>query len=81
MQSNYLAQTVAGRTLNNQPALALVGSNVKRQTRFNARADRRRGNWDILGIDTALLWAVDACLADTDDNPMCAEPLADDIWP
>jgi len=81
MQSNYLAQAVADRTLNNQSIRSLVGSSVNRQTRYTARAERRRGNWDILGIDTALLWAVDACLADTDDNPMCAEPLADDIWP
>jgi hypothetical protein len=81
MQSNYLTQAVAGRALNNQSIRSLVGSNVNRQTRQNARAERRRGNWDILGIDTALLWAVDAYLADTDDNPMCAEPLADDIWP
>ena len=81
MQSNYLAQAVAGRAFNNQSTRALFGSSVKRQTRFYARAERRRGNWDILGIDTALLWAVDACLADTDDNPICAEPLADDIWP
>jgi hypothetical protein len=81
MQSNYLAQTVAGRAINNQSTRSLVGSSVTRPTRFNARAERRRGNWDILGIETALLWAVDACLADADDDPMCAEPPADDIWP
>ena len=79
MQSNYLAQAVAGRAFNDQAIRSLVGSSVNRQTRHHARAERRRGNWDILGIDTALLWAVDACLAD--DDPMCAEPPADDIWP
>ena len=79
MQNSYL--TPGNRAFNTGSVRSLVGSNVNRQTRHNARADRRRGNWDILGVDTALLWAVDACLAETDDDRMCAEPPAADIWP
>ena len=79
MQNSYL--TPGSRAFNTGSVRSHVGSNVNRQTRHNARADRRRGNWNILGVDTALLWAVDACLADTDDDPMCAELPAAGLRP
>lgn len=82
MPSNsFLTHGLAGGALNSAPASSLVGSNNNRQSRHKARADRRRGNWDILGVDTALLWAVDACLVETDDDPQCAVDPVSDLWP
>jgi hypothetical protein len=58
-----------------------VQSYTSRQTRFDARADRRFNDWFLFGIPTPLLWLEGACQADVD----CVIPLGGevviDLWP
>ena len=60
----------------------LAGANLTRQTRFEARADRRLGNWDILAFPTPWLWFYDGLLplvADDDDDVVDV-PAIIDLW-
>jgi len=60
-----------------------VGRHANRSTRFEARSERRWGNWDVLAVPTALLWSADAyeaaLEAEAIDDVMDQEP--DDLWP
>ncbi len=63
-----------------------IGVNLDRQTRHNARAARRYGDWGgILAVPTAMLWLDELALADEEVeltsgaiNPW--EPAIIDIW-
>ena len=58
-----------------------AGVNTTRRSRFDARRDRRWGDWGILEFPTPLLWLDAACLAAVDDVFECPLPGAIDIWP
>lgn len=56
--------------------------NFNRQGRHEARGRRRDGNWDILGVPTALLWFDEVCAtAALEGNSECPEPPVVDLWP
>ena len=73
-----------GRTMS--PSASLVNKyakvNTDRQTRQDARERRRRGDWDILEIPTALLWLDEVCAAAAlqGDVGCPVWPLVD-LWP
>jgi len=56
--------------------------NTNRQSRQDARERRRRGDWDILEIPTALLW-LDVCAAEAPDpyQALECEAAVTDLWP
>lgn len=58
--------------------------NTDRQSRHEARERRRNGDWDILGIPTALLWLEDVCAAAVVDPYQaleCEATAVTDLWP
>jgi hypothetical protein len=63
-----------------QTRLNLV--NVDRQSRFDARAERRWGNWDdFLGFRTALLWLETEPVVCLGDECVLEEPAIIELWP
>jgi hypothetical protein len=56
--------------------------NTNRQTRHEAREQRRYGNWDILGIPTSLLW-LDAAfaVAALEIDELAESEVIFDLWP
>ena len=56
------------------------GALAKRQTRFDARSDRRYGNWSFLELPTAMLWLDSELLAAevAEDQP---SQVRDNLWP
>jgi hypothetical protein len=74
-----------GRTTNLSSSVVNSYSkvNADRQTRQQARERRRRGDWDILEIPTALLW-LDVCEAVAFDPYQaleCEAAAVTDLWP
>lgn len=64
------------------PPRSYLGTNVSRKDKFAARSARRWGDWGILEVPTAMLWAEEACvLAAEEDDPACAEPGITGLWP
>jgi hypothetical protein len=60
------------------------GMNTDRISRYQGREERRRGNWDILGIPTAVLWLEDMCAASALDPSQaleCESAAVTDLWP
>ena len=56
--------------------------NTDRQTRQDARERRRRGDWDILEIPTALLWLDEVCVAASVEGDLgCPVLPFVDLWP
>jgi len=55
---NLTQSSTLGRALPvaSVPARSNIGSNAARQSRFDARARRRYGDWSVLDIPAALLW-------------------------
>ena len=53
---------------------------ANRQTRFDARSDRRYGDWSFLELPTAMLWLDSELLATeaADDQP---PQVWDNLWP
>jgi hypothetical protein len=52
----------------------LPGSYAGRQSRFDARSQRRYGDWSVLGVPAVLLWLEDAVDPNVDpncDNGIC----------
>lgn len=70
-----------GRLPQARPVRPSPGSLATRQSRFEARSDQRWGNWWILEVPTALLWAADVCIAAIDEDMECPEPALIDLWP
>jgi hypothetical protein len=60
---------------------AYAGINTTRQGKFEARSDRRWGDWSILGLAIPLLWFDAAYLAAADDVLGCPDPEIIDLWP
>jgi len=58
-----------------------VKSYTTRQGRFDARVDRRYGDWFLYGIPTPLLWLESDCLVDVDDGIPWAEEVIVELWP
>ena len=58
-----------------------AGTNTTRQRKFEARSDRRWGDWSILELAMPLLWFDAACIAAADDALGCPEPVMIDLWP
>ena len=78
LQPSRLAQTM-------NPSPSLVSKytkvNADRLTRQDARERRRRGDWGILEIPTALLWLDEVCATAALEGDMeCPAPLVD-LWP
>ena len=68
-------------TRSRSPAGSYLLSNTDRRRRFDARADRRFGNWSILEISAPLLWLESEpgwCL---EDEFVFAPPVIIDLWP
>ena len=56
--------------------------NSDRQTRHDARERRRRGDWEILEIPTALLWLDEVCVAAAMEGDFgCPVLPMVDLWP
>jgi len=56
--------------------------NVNRQTRFDARAERRWGYWDpFLAFPTALLWLETEPVVCLGDECVLEEPAIIELWP
>lgn len=86
---NYMPATEPGRVgrmtnLSSSVINSYTKVNVDRQTRQQARERRRRGDWDILEIPTALLW-LDVCEAAAFDPYQALEcevaAAITDLWP
>ena len=58
-----------------------VQSYTNRQTRFDARADRRFNDWFLFGIPAPLLWLEGACLPDVDCVIPYGVEVVIDLWP
>ena len=75
MNTNLFSSAAATR----QTRLNLV--NVDRQTRFNARCERRWGNWGgFLEFPTALLWLETEPVVCFGDECVLEEPAIIDLW-
>lgn len=61
------------------PARSMVGAHKTRQSKYDARAARRGGDWRILEFPAALLWFDEAC-AMLDDEGACLPQPINDIW-
>jgi hypothetical protein len=57
-----------------------AGVNTTRQGKFEARKNRRWGDWDILEFPPPFLWLDAPCLAGLDDVFECPQPLWIDPW-
>ena len=57
-----------------------AGAHADRKSRFEARSDRRRGDWDF-GIPTWFLWLGDAYLDAVVEAEEFPEPVVVDLWP
>lgn len=78
------ARTASTPTIAPSRAASYARVNTDRQTRFDARARRRGGDWDILEIPTALLWLDDVCAAaalNPDEALECDAAAMTDLWP
>lgn len=66
----------------NSAGTPYVGINNTRQGKFEARSDRRRGDWSILEFAMPWLWLDAACLAEADEGLGCPAPdIIADLWP
>ena len=65
---------VAGRTNSN------AGAHADRHSLFEARSARRRGDWSILEVPTAVLWLDNPCVP-TPDPDGCPEDVIIELWP
>lgn len=59
----------------------LAGAYVNRQSRFDARQTRRRGDWFILDVPTPVLWMENPWLPVIDEALACDEAVIVDLWP
>ncbi len=63
-----------------QPRLNLA--NIDRQSRFDARAERRWGNWDgFLAFPTPLLWLEAEPVVCVGNECLLEEPAIIELWP
>jgi len=64
------------------PVRSYQGTNVTRPDKFAARSVRRWGDWGILEVPTAMLWAQEECmLAAEEDDLACPDPGIMGLWP
>jgi hypothetical protein len=57
-------------------------ANINRQSRFDARAERRWGYWDnFLVFPTALLWLETEPVVCLGDECLLEEPAIIELWP
>jgi hypothetical protein len=63
------------------PPRSYLGTNVSRRDKFAARSARRWGDWGILEVPTAMLWAEEACMLTAEEDDLaCPEPGMG-LWP
>jgi len=66
----------------NPRGTAYSGINNTRQGKFEARSDRRWGDWGALQFSLPWLWFDAACLAAADEGLGCPAPeMTMDLWP
>lgn len=58
-----------------------VKSYTSRQSRYDARADRRFNDWFLFGIATPLLWLEGTCSADIEVCAPYGEDVIVELWP
>lgn len=76
MNTNFFSSAGATR----QPRLNLV--NLNRQSRFDARAERRWGNWGgFLEFPTPLLWLETEPVLCFGNECLLEEPAIIELWP
>jgi len=64
------------------PPRSYLGTNVSRKDKFAARSARRWGDWGILEVPTAMLWAEEACMLTAEEDDLaCPEPGVMGLWP
>jgi hypothetical protein len=64
------------------PRTELALSSLNRQSRFDARAERRWGNWGgFLAFPTPLLWLEAEPGLCVDDELAYVEPVVIELWP
>ena len=68
------------QNLSNARANQLAAINTTRQGKFEARRNRREGDWGILDFPFWLLWLDAPCYAAFDDDVACPVPVID-LWP
>ncbi|HKF47383.1 MAG TPA: hypothetical protein VKB38_08490 [Terracidiphilus sp.] len=82
IRSGSLARPQITASARQFPASSLKGINLNKQTRFDARSKRRRGDWGILGVPTPLLWLEDdVLLAAEEEDLLSGPPPITDLWP
>jgi len=69
------------RDIANASARSYVLSNIDRRRRFEARAQRRWGNWSILELSTPFLWLEAEPGLCLDDEVAFIEPVVIELWP
>jgi hypothetical protein len=57
------------------------GVYVDRTTRFQARCDRRWGNWSMLEVATPILWLGNQCEPLLDEPGEFISPVVVELWP
>jgi hypothetical protein len=65
----------SGRNFNSARVASYAGVNTDRQSRFDARAARRFGDWGILAVPTPFLWLEDIYA------PVVPFAFGVDAWP
>lgn len=53
------APVAVNRQISSDALRSHTSSYVGRQSRYDARARRRGGDWSVLGVPTALLWLIE----------------------
>jgi hypothetical protein len=75
------APPIAPRNLPSGHASDYVQSYTNRQSRYDARADRRFNDWFLFGIPSPLLWLEGGCSLENDDGLPCGNPVIVELWP
>jgi len=86
---NFMSARGIGGRVGGAPGISAARSsyskvNADRQSRHQARQWRRDGNWDILGLPTAMLWLDEMCAASVLDPEVeleCQAPGMTGLWP
>jgi hypothetical protein len=71
---------IARQNLSNARANQYAAINTSRQGKFEARKDRRDGDWGILEFPIWLLWLDAACYPSFDDDFACPVMPVVDLW-
>lgn len=72
---------VSARNISGTRAGSYVGAHADRQRRFEARSDRRWGDWSILELPIPLLWLYTEPWLSVCDEDEIAPSVVVELWP